>query len=168
MLLSVLLALMMVPVMLTLGSVTYADLAEDSAHQASTRHETVAVLTHDAPAVTFGAGGEIVSGKSDVRARWRLPDGTVRTGLVPAEDGMRAGTEVPVWLDESGNSVDPPMSTADAAAVGVLVAVGGWAAVAGMLALACWGLHHTLDRRRHRAWTAEWAKVEPDWHDRRR
>jgi hypothetical protein len=27
---------------------------------------------------------------------------------------------------------------------------------------------HLLDRHRYRAWTTEWAQVEPDWQDRRR
>lgn len=165
---SVLLALVLVPVMLTLGSATYASLAEESVRQTADRYETVAVLTQDAPAVAFGPSGEVVGGRSEVPARWLLPAGAVRTGAVTADDGMKAGAEVSVWLDDSGSPVAPPMSTTQATAAGVLVAVAGWSVIAGLLALGCWGLHHALNRRRYRAWAQEWARLEPDWHDRRR
>jgi hypothetical protein len=100
--LSVLLAMVLVPVMLTLGSVTYSNLVEQSARQSRGRHETVAVLTQDAPGTSVGTRGETVSGKAKVPARWRLPDGTTRTGLVEADDGSKAGAEVSVWLDPVG------------------------------------------------------------------
>ena len=167
-LLFVLLALVLVPVMLTLGSLTYASFAEKSEQQDRTRHETVAVLTEDAPAASMNTRGTVGDGKSTVAARWQLPDGTTRTGSVDAADGSKAGAEVSVWLDESGDPVDPPMSTADVVSAGVLVAVLGWLAAAGLLAFTAWGLHHALDRRRYRAWEAQWARVEPDWHDRSR
>lgn len=63
------LALLLVPVMLTLGSLTYASLAEQGEQQAQTRHETVAVLAKDAPKTTVGSRGEVVGGSSKVAAR---------------------------------------------------------------------------------------------------
>ncbi|HYQ63983.1 hypothetical protein [Actinophytocola sp.] len=166
--LSVLLAMVLVPVMLTLGSVTYSNLVEQSARQSRGRHETVAVLTQDAPGTSVGTRGETVSGKAKVPARWRLPDGTTRTGLVEADDGSKAGAEVSVWLDQSGRPARPPMSTVDFVGAGVLVALFGWLTTVGLLALGCWGLHRVLDRRRYRDWDAEWTRIEPDWHDQSR
>lgn len=163
----VLFALALLPVMLTLGSVTYTGLAERSAQQEKTRHETVAVLVEDAPVATVGVQGTVIKGRSEVLAGWQLPDGDSRTGLVSVEDGLKAGAEVPVWLDRSGNAVDPPLSSSDAAVTGVLVAVCGWLAVAGLFAVVCGGLHRAFNRRRYRAWENEWARVEPEWHDRR-
>jgi hypothetical protein len=118
--------------------------------------------------VTVGERGGVVTGYSGVEARWELPDGTTRTGFVRAENGLKAGAEVPVWLGDTGRPTTPPMSTADAAVTGVLVAVTGWLVVVGLLALSCWALHHALDRRRYRAWETDWHRTEPDWHDRRR
>jgi hypothetical protein len=161
-----LLALVLVPVMLTFGSLTYANLAERSEQQVRTRHEAVAVLTEDAPGPNVGTRGEVLSGNSKVAARWQLPDGATRTGLVEAADGSKAGAEVRIWLDESGRPVAAPMSSVDSVGSGVLVAVFGWLVSVGLIALACWGLRHVLDRRRYRAWDTEWARVEPDWHDR--
>jgi hypothetical protein len=164
----VLVALVLLPVMLTLGSLTYADLAEQSEQQSRSRHETVAVLTEDAPTVTTGTYGGVVGAKSKVAARWQLPDGTTRTGDVDADDGSKAGAEVSVWLDESGKPVSAPISTVDSVGAGVLVAVFGWLTTVALLALVCWGMHRALDRRRYRNWDSEWARVEPDWHDRSR
>lgn len=166
-LLFVLLALVLMPVMLTLGSVTHATLAERAEEQRATRHETVAVLTEDAPVTSMGQG-EGVGTTSKVAARWQLPHGRTSTGQVDAEAGMKSGTEVRIWLDGSGTPVDPPVSAMDAVVAGVLVAVSGWLAVAGLFALVCWGMHHVLDRRRYRAWETEWARVGPDWLDRHR
>ncbi|MFI7680440.1 hypothetical protein [Actinophytocola sp. NPDC049390] len=164
----ILLALVLVPVLLTLGSETYSNLAERGERQAATRHETVAVLTENAPVASVGAQGDGVRMTPKVAAHWQLPDGTFRTGLVDAETGMKAGAEVPVWLDRSGRAVDPPVSSADAVVGGVLVAVSGWLVVAGLCALFCRGVHHALDRRRYRAWETEWARVEPEWDDQHR
>jgi hypothetical protein len=164
----VLVALALVPVMLTLGSVTYAGLAERSARQAESRHETVAILTENAPVATPSPHGTVINARSPVPARWQLLDGSTRTGPVSAEDGLKAGAEVPVWLDRSGNAVDPPLSSSDAVVTGVLVAVCGWLAVAALFSLVCWGLHRAFDRRRYRFWDTEWARVGPEWHDRHR
>jgi hypothetical protein len=166
--LAVLLALVLVPVMLTFGSLTYDSLAERSEQQSGSRHQTVAVLTQDAPDPSTGMRGEVVGGTSKVPARWQLPAGTTRTGRVEADDGLKAGAEVPIWLDESGNPMDPPLSTVDSIGAGVLVAGFGWLAAVGLLVFVCWCLHRVLERRRYRSWQAEWARVEPDWHDRSR
>jgi hypothetical protein len=165
-LLSVLLALVLVPVMLTVGSLTYGSLDERSEQQASAGRETVAVLTKDASPITASTRGDISADDPDVPARWQMPDGTVRTGVVQASNGLKAGAEVSVWLDESGQPMAPPLSTADAVMTGVVTALFGWCVAVGLLALACWALHRALDRRRYRAWQTEWARVEPEWHHR--
>ena len=163
-----LLALALVPVLLTLGSLTYAALAERGAQEAGARHETVAVLTEDAPVTAAGTPGEMTGATVKVAARWQLPDGSTRTGRVDVDTGLKAGAEVPVWLDSSGTPVAPPMSESDAAVAGALVAAGGWIAVAGLFALVGWGLHRVFDRRRYRAWDTEWAAEGPGRHKGRR
>ncbi|MFL6126012.1 hypothetical protein [Actinophytocola sp.] len=162
----VLLALVLLPVMLTFGSLTYEDLAEQQAHQNSGRHETVAVLTGDV--VESGAVDGSVTTNGKTPARWRTPDGKVHTGLVYAEDGLTSGAEVPVWVDASGRPGDPPMSGLEIVCAAVLIAVLGWLVAAGSLAVAAVGLRRALDRRRFRAWETEWARVEPDWRQRSR
>ncbi|MGB3438689.1 MAG: hypothetical protein WBA97_08030 [Actinophytocola sp.] len=165
--LAVLIGLVLLPIMLTLGSVIHAGLSERREQQLRDRYETVAVLTEDAPKVTADADGT-AGGRSAVPARWELPDGTARTGVVPADHGLDAGAGVTIWLDRTGSPVSAPMSTSDARVTSTVVAVCGWLASGGLLALACRGLHVALDRRRFRAWQVEWARVEPGWHDRTR
>ena len=53
-----------------------------------------------------GPGAGMVPGTP---ARWRAPDGQLRTGLVPAPSGAAAGSAVRVWVDQEGNLADPPM-----------------------------------------------------------
>lgn len=158
-LLFVLVALVLVPVMLTFGSVTFRSLVEQSTRESSARYEAVATLTEDAPVTSVGTQGEVFLVTAKVPATWRLPDGSTRTGLVDADEGLKAGAEVQVWLDASGAPAEKPLSTADAAVTGALVAAVGWFAAAGLLATAWWVVHRLLDRRRFRAWDAEWARI---------
>lgn len=157
----VLLALVLVPVLLTLGSVTHSGLVEQGRREAATRHETVAVLTEDAPVTAAGTPGTVASAKVKVAARWELADGTTRTGRVDADEGLHSGTEVRVWVDDAGAPAAAPLSAEDAVAMGVLVAVIGWFAVACVLAVIWLVLHHAFDRHRYRAWDAEWARLGP-------
>jgi hypothetical protein len=85
--------------------------------------------------------------------------------VVDAPNGSHAGTEVPVWLDDDGRPVDPPLATDTAVVEAVMVAVVGWLVAVGLVALACHTLHAALQRRRYRDWDAAWARVAPDWHD---
>lgn len=158
-LLCVLAALVLVPVMLTFGSVTFTSLAGQSSREV--RDRVVATLTEDAPVTSTGTQGEVPVVTAKVPATWRLADGTTGTGVVDAPEGLKAGAEVPVWLDGSGTPAGAPLSTADAAAAGALVAAGGWCAVAGLFAAVCLLLHRLFDRRRFRAWDVEWARIGP-------
>ncbi|MFI1996383.1 hypothetical protein [Actinoplanes sp. NPDC020271] len=96
------------------------------------------------------------------KARWRAPDGTLQTGLVPATAGDLAGTRVPVWVDRAGALQAPPGKhdpVAQSVAIGVAVVLCLAAGLAGLYRIARAG----LDRRRDRAWTREWLEVGPRW-----
>lgn len=161
----VLVALLLLPVMLVLGSLAYTDISAKGEQEARTRHEAVATLTEDAPMPSFGAHGTAATGKSDVQAEWQLPNGSTQTGEVQAADGLRSGAEVKVWLDQKGRVVDPPVTATDAGFAAVLIAALGWLTIVGLLALGQFGIHRLLDRRRYRAWDQEWAQVEPGWNN---
>lgn len=161
-----LLAVVLIPVALTVGSLTYRVFADTAAADAATHHRTVAVLTEDVPAA--GARGYVGGAAPEAAARWQLPDGTTRTGTVPAGNGMTAGQTVEVWLDESGAPTGPPMSTSDAVGTSIALAAFAWFGAVGLLALGCYGLHTAFERRRMRGWADEWARFEPRWHDRSR
>ncbi|MEU2348483.1 hypothetical protein [Modestobacter sp. NPDC049651] len=156
--------LLAVPVALAVGTVAHAAAQRVAAVQAADRSQQVAVLVDDAPPATLGTTGD----RHPTQARWTAPDGTARSGTVPARPGMRAGDEVTVWLDADGGRVPAPMSADDvfwqAFSQGVLVFL-GTAGTAGLLHL---GVCRALWRQRSRRWEREWADVEPEWAGRRR
>jgi hypothetical protein len=102
-----------------------------------------------------------------VPARWQPPGQPPRTGEVLAMVGARKGSTVRTWIDPSGAVTDPPMEHR--------VVVGNvWLAVM-MTCLVSWVLllaagmlaRRALDRRRLRAWEAEWRASGPQWSGRR-
>ena len=107
-----------------------------------------------------------------VRARWRLPDGTQRSGTLtaaaaPAIYHARAGTSVRVWLDRSGEPLDPPLSPGDMV-FNALFADSMITADAGAALILCYLLCRiALDRHRLARWESAWAAVGPRWTSRR-
>jgi hypothetical protein len=95
--------------------------------------------------------------------RWRLPDGSTRTGTTLVGTGLRAGSHIVVYTDTRGEpTTRPPSRSAadlESAALGAAAAcaVTGTALGAGVAA------RRWLDRRRARAWGREWATVGPRW-----
>jgi hypothetical protein len=165
----VLVALLLLPIMLVLGSEVHAGLTEEGERQSETRRETVATLVADAPALITDGHGYAGGDKANVGATWKQPNGSTTTGTVKADKGMRAGAKVAIWLDNrTGQMVDRPIDPAGAAAGGVAGAAAGYLAVVGILALGQYSLHRTLDRRRLRGWGEQWTRVEPDWNNYRR
>ena len=156
----VLVGLLLLPVMLVLGSVTYADIIAASQEQTRARHKAVATLTEDGPKQPNATRD--VYNSSAVPATWRLPNGATRTGEVRASDGLKAGAKVDIWVNQEGRVVDAPVSSTDAAWVAAVVAVSGWLAAIGLLATAQCGLHHLLNRRRYRDWAQEWECLARD------
>jgi hypothetical protein len=51
----------------------------------------------------------------DTLAEWRGPDGLLRTGLVIAPAGAKAGSRVKVWMNQAGDAVAAPMQQAEIA-----------------------------------------------------
>lgn len=127
--------------------------ADEGAREAAGRRQVTAVLTENGPSGN-GAQAYVTGTTVDTPARWRLPNGTLRTGLVQAGHGMNAGDPVEIWVDGAGNRTAPPMSTSDA--VATAVAVLGWVGVVGVLALGCYVVHVACERRRMRGWQEGW------------
>jgi len=96
-----------------------------------------------------------------VPARWQAPDGTERTGRVPARPGTRAGAKVTIWTARSGWLTRAPMSEFQAAFQADVTAI---------MAVPCWGMlllcagvlgHRLLDTRRLAAWDDDWRAMDP-------
>ncbi|WP_432921995.1 Rv1733c family protein [Microbispora sp. CA-135349] len=108
------------------------------------------------------AGGRGMLGAS--LARWTLPGGEVREGVVPAALLLRNGqANARLWVDAAGSPAAPPPRRAETVTRAGLAAFGVMAAAAA-LAGACFVLtRHGLDRRRYREWDAAWAAADQRW-----
>jgi hypothetical protein len=97
------------------------------------------------------------------QARWTAPDGSRRTGAVPAPPDAKAGSTVRLWVTPSGRLTRTPLQPSQARGQAVLVAICTPAAL-GLLLLAGGGLaHRALGRRRLAAWDIDWQATEPQW-----
>jgi hypothetical protein len=151
------------PVAAILGLLVAGDGLHDAAVQAHDRAPATAVLTADAPKVSLTANGTPVTTSSDVAARWRAMDGSTRTGVVPANTGALAGSTVAIWIDQSGQRVNPPVSSGAAVGLGLGVGGGSWV-VLGLALLVVLRLGvRVLDRRRRADWDRDWERVAPLW-----
>ena len=116
------------------------------------------------PAVVLaGAPAQTIYCCATVRARWTAPDGTRRTGWVPAPAGVWPESAVRVWVDRSGRRTGPPLTDSQVANRVILAAVAAPTAIAVALLGAGVLAHWVLDRRRLAAWEAEWRATGPRW-----
>jgi hypothetical protein len=125
-------------------------------------HQVTAVLLQQAPATGVPDPYSSVQ-MSRVQARWQPPGQPPRTGQVAAPAGTPVGRTVPVWIDASGAVTAPPPD--HRSIVGdVFVASVATGLITGVLVLSACGLaRRILDRRRLRAWDAEWQAAGPRW-----
>jgi hypothetical protein len=128
-------------------------------------HPAVAVLSRTGPVDSLG-------GNEEVSARWRAPGGRELSGTLtvvtaPSIWEAGAGTQVRVWLTDTGEPAAPPPGQGLMVLNAVLVAI--WSACGAALALAgCyWLCRRAIDRRRLAAWESAWALTGPRWTSRR-
>jgi hypothetical protein len=147
------------------GSWVYATCAREAQAQRAVLRQVPATLLQAPPKVTALPGAGVIP--LGVDARWRAPDGQVRTGLLFAPAGQTAGSTVLVWVDHAGRLADSPLGHAQLATraqLGEEVAVG---VLAITLAVIGWLARRALDRRRMAAWDADWLATGPRWTPRR-
>jgi heme A synthase len=143
------------------GSRTYAAATRDAqVQQASLRQVPATLLQAAQPWNIIGYG-------SEAQARWRAPDGQIRTGQVMVPGGAAAGSTVLVWVDRSGRLTDSPLQRSQITGRVVLAQVLAVAALAVALVIVGWAARWALDRRRLAAWDAEWLANGPRWSSRR-
>ena len=127
-----------------LGTAVFDSQHRRYVQQAHTRHRVAATVAEDSDA----------AGTVEVMASWITERGG-RTSVVEWKAPVKRGDRIQVWVDASGDAVDPPTPIADAgfdaAAVG-MVMVAAVVVMAGSLAAAtrCW-----LDRIRDGQWESQ-------------
>ena len=145
------------------GSWAHASAVRDAQAQRASLHQVTATLSRAAPVPSsYGSASDFA-----VEARWRAPDGRVRTGELLVTADLAAGHSTRVWVDRTGRLTGPPLSRDQMTGrvqLAAGVAVGGLAVV---LIMAAWLVRGGIDRRRMAAWDADWLANGPRWSPRR-
>ncbi|HEY6312751.1 MAG TPA: hypothetical protein VIY52_18380 [Streptosporangiaceae bacterium] len=143
------------------GSWTYATSAREAQAQQAAVHQVQATLLQTALPWNVGVYG------GEVNARWKAPDGQVRTGQIFVFGGGAAGSTVVVWTNEAGQLTDSPLMHTQVVGRAVMSRVLAVAALAVTLTLLGLLARRALDKRRLAAWGAEWLATGPRWSPRR-
>ena len=147
------------------GSLTHAISATEQQSQGAALHQVPATLLQAAP--NWGRYADLPGAAPGTKARWRAPDGQVRTGLVDAPSGAAKGSIMMIWVSQAGQPADFPQQASQVvarAAFAEMLTVAGLALAAiivGSVAL------RALDRRRMAAWDVDWLATGPCWTPRR-
>ncbi|MEU4659157.1 hypothetical protein AB0G32_35365 [Streptomyces sp. NPDC023723] len=139
--------------------------AEATAHRTAQRaaelRPVTAVLLEDVPEGSLGSGS--IGGRVLTHVRWTAADGTRHAGEALVDDGRHRGATVEVWLDRQGRPATPPLTSVQAGVDAAFMGAASFFAVATAAAAGYYGAHVVPDRRRRRAWDAEWRGIGPRW-----
>jgi hypothetical protein len=149
----------------TAGSCAYATYGREAQAQRAVLHQVPATLLHTPSRVISYPGARVIP--LGVDARWRTPDGQLRTGTVFAPPGATAGSTILVWVNHGGQLADPPLGHAQLATRAQLARELAVGVLAITLAVIGWLARRALDRRRMAAWDADWLATGPRWTPRR-
>jgi len=158
--------LLTLPIFAVAGSVQWSTASTAAEQQHHDRTRTTADLTDDATNFTVSSQGIPIGDQVSVAARWVAPDGSDRTGTITAPGALRAGDQVLIWVDGTGEATGPPT---DPTTAGLLVALGtalAWLIWGAGLAAGALGHRRLLHRRRLEQWAQGWHQVEPLWSGR--
>jgi hypothetical protein len=136
-----------------------AGLREQQAERAW--HPVQAVLVQNASAGLSSQDGGW--GAAWVNARWDIPGGKSRTGIIAVGLNAKAGQRVSIWVTGSGQVTHPPLShddVLDGIANAILATVAGLAVLLGIAAAVA---RAAANRRRMAAWERAWEIIGPRW-----
>jgi len=143
------------------GSWTYAASTREAQAQQASLHQVPATLLQAPTPLAITEGG------SEAQARWRAPDGQVRTGQVFVLSAAPEGSRVTVWINQAGQLTDSPLRHSQVTGRMYLSEALAVAALAAALITVGVAARWALDRRRLAAWDAEWLSAGPRWSPRR-
>jgi hypothetical protein len=146
------------------GGWTYASSAREAQVQQATLHHVPATILQDVPSWSANADGGALP---DGNARWRAPDGKVRTGPLYVPSGATAGSTVLVWVTQSGQLADPPLQRAQISGRTQLAEYLTLAGLAIVLVIVGGLTRAALNARRLAGWDADWLATGPRWSPRR-
>jgi hypothetical protein len=147
--------LLTLPIFAVAGSVVWSAASTAAQQQQYARTRTTAQLTENAPTFTVSSQGIPIGEQVLVGARWMAPGRFGPDRHDHRRGALRAGDQLPIWVDPSGVVTDPPT---DPTTAGLLVGVGtalAWLIWGAALATAAVGHRHLLYRRRLEQWAQD-------------
>jgi hypothetical protein len=132
------------------GSWAYAASAREAQAQQAAAHQVRATVLQPAKPWSVSEGG------AEAQARWKAPDGQVRTGQVFVLNGAAVGGTVVVWVNQAGKLTDPPLEPGQVTGRAEMARVSAVAGLAVTLIAVGLAAHWALYRRRLARWDAEW------------
>ncbi|MFJ3667311.1 hypothetical protein ACIPSE_12725 [Streptomyces sp. NPDC090106] len=150
-------------VMFLVGDSAYRVFRHTARQEASTRHETLAVLVHDAPRHPEPGSSEAKKTLYPVTVRFTDPNGRNRTATTDVEPGLTAGNTVRVWVSDQGKITDQPLSAEQVRSrtMGCALLAAMAVPLVGLGLYGCAG--RRMERRNLAEWEASWARVAPGW-----
>ncbi len=152
------------------GAPLAAEAASGAAHAGALRvqHEQLATEFRVTAVLTQPAGSSVngyaLSVDVPTRASWKSVSGGHQVGEVLALAGSAKGTDVPIWTDQDGDPVSPPITAAQIAGQGDTGAIGAVAVVVALFLTGTGVTRYVLHRRRLAAWEADWLLTAPTWN----
>jgi hypothetical protein len=149
-------ALVVTPVAGAIGSAVYEGRAGLYAEQAQTRHTLAATAIEDSTVIVARYDEAF-----RVNVRW-LANGVENFGSLDLTYQTKAGDQLDVWVDATGDQVAPPTPTWRAGIDAMFAGAGAWliamAGVTGLSMLVRWW----LTRRRYSGWERKWQALVSD------
>ncbi len=135
--------------------------AHTAAQRRAERQPATATLLTDVPHGDLGSGS--AGGRVSAPVSWTDADGTRHTGKTLVDGGQPAGARVEVWTDRQDRLTTAPPSATQAGVDAAFMGAASYVAVVAGAAAGYYGVRLVLDRRRLRAWDAEWQNLGPRW-----
>jgi hypothetical protein len=135
--------------------------AHTDAQRRAERYPVTATLVEDGPGSDGKTG--LAGGRVTAAVRWTAADGTRHTGRTLVDQGLRAGARLTVWTDRQGGLTSAPPTATRIAVDSAFTGVASSVAVVAATATGGLGVRVVLDKRRRRAWEAEWRRIGSQW-----
>ena len=132
--------------------------------QLAARHQVRAVLTQTAGGST---SAYTLSTEVPAPVTWTSGAGVRHTGTILALAGSAKGSSVTIWTDAQGNLASPPLQPAQVAGQGEIAAFGTIVGIAALYLCEAGIVRYVLNRRRMRAWDADWVVTAQAWNRQR-
>jgi len=109
------------------------------------------------------AGQDEAWGAAWVKARWVAPDGRAKTGIIAVGLTAKAEQKVTIWVTESGQVTQPPLTHGEVLDGIANAAMATAAGVAALFGIGAAVMRASVNRRRMAAWARDWDVVGPTW-----